>query len=287
MREYVDFLGSQSPYDELDASDLEALARLVEVEYFTAGTIIITAGEPPLSHFYVVRSGEVEVVDRGRVLANVSSYIVGVILIGLLMLAIQDLPAIMNSALPVKDILATSVGSAFANVIEDVAMLAFFACQVMVQLTGIRVLWSQARDGQIPAAGWMCKVSSQRIPINATLTVFVLSVLFALWSSLLSVLAAMTAIAWALAYGVVVSVGLWGLLRNKLPERPWRYGKASPAIFVLAIVWSIVLSALLVSSDPVHVGLGMLGVIAAGAVICLCIPTSRRGKSIDTDSGHL
>jgi CBS domain-containing protein len=68
MREYVDFLGSQSPYDELDASDLEALAQLVEVEYFTAGTIIITAGEPPLSHFYVVRSGEVEVVDRGRVI---------------------------------------------------------------------------------------------------------------------------------------------------------------------------------------------------------------------------
>jgi len=68
MREYVDFLGSQSPYDQLDASDLEALAQLVEVEYFTAGTIIITAGEPPLSHFYVVRSGEVEVVDRGRVI---------------------------------------------------------------------------------------------------------------------------------------------------------------------------------------------------------------------------
>jgi len=42
-----------------------------------------------------------------------------------------------------------------------------------------------------------------------------------------------------------------------------------------------------VSSDPVHVGLGMLGVIAAGAVIYLCIPTSRRGKSIDTASGHL
>jgi CBS domain-containing protein len=56
MREYVDFLGRQSPYDELDADDLEALARLVEVEYFTAGTGIVTAGQAPLSHFYVVRS---------------------------------------------------------------------------------------------------------------------------------------------------------------------------------------------------------------------------------------
>src|SRR5262249_13553187 len=59
------------------------------------------------------------------VLANVSSYIVGVILIALLMLAIQDLPSIMGSTVPVKDILATSVGSAFANVLEAVAMLAF------------------------------------------------------------------------------------------------------------------------------------------------------------------
>ncbi|MDA2893299.1 DUF294 nucleotidyltransferase-like domain-containing protein [Mycolicibacterium sp. BiH015] len=67
MREYVDFLGNQSPYDALEAADLDILARLVEVEYFTTGQAIVTAGEPPLTHFSVVRSGEVEVVDRGRV----------------------------------------------------------------------------------------------------------------------------------------------------------------------------------------------------------------------------
>jgi CBS domain-containing protein len=57
MREYVDFLGSQSPYDQLDASDLEALAQLVEVEYFTAGTIMITAGEPPAPGSSIKRCG--------------------------------------------------------------------------------------------------------------------------------------------------------------------------------------------------------------------------------------
>ena len=105
------------------------------------------------------------------VLANVSSYVVGVVMIGMLMLAIQDLPAIMDSDLPVKDILDTAVGSAFANIFEAVAIVALFAAVVMLQLTGIRVLWSQARDGQIPAATWMRKVSGQRIPINATLTI--------------------------------------------------------------------------------------------------------------------
>ena len=221
------------------------------------------------------------------VLANISSYVVGIVMVGLLMLAIQDVPAIMHSALPVKDILDTAVGSGFANTIEAIAILALFAALVMLQLTGIRVLWSQARDGQIPAASWMRKVSAQRIPINATLTIFALSVLFALWSSLLSVLAAMTALAWALAYGVVVTVGIYALLRDKLPARPWKYGRLSPLIFVLAIAWSVLLCALLVWSDPTHVGLGMLLVIAAGAAIYMTIPKSRRGKTIDTQTGHL
>ena len=44
MAEYIDFLGSQSPYDALDAADLEALAQLVEVEHFADGTEIVTAG---------------------------------------------------------------------------------------------------------------------------------------------------------------------------------------------------------------------------------------------------
>jgi amino acid transporter len=221
------------------------------------------------------------------VLANISSYAVGVVMVGLLMLAIQDLPAIMESTLPVKDILDTAIGSGFANIVEAIAILALFAALVMLQLTGIRVLWSQARDGQVPAATWLRKVSAQRIPINASLTIFVLSVLFALWSSLLSVLAAMTALAWALAYGVVVTVGMYALLRKKLPERPWRYGKASPIIFALAIGWSVLLCGLLVWSDPTHVGLGMLLVIGAGAAIYMIIPKSRRGKSIDTQTGHL
>ncbi|HEY9408148.1 MAG TPA: hypothetical protein VIP77_01090, partial [Jiangellaceae bacterium] len=128
---------------------------------------------------------------------------------------------------------------------------------------------------------------AQRIPINATLTIFAISVVFALWSSLLSVLAAMTALAWGMAYGVVVVVGFYGLIKRKLPSHPWHYGIVSPVIFILAIAWSVVLCALLIYSDPTHVGLGMLLVIASGAVIYMLIPKSRRGKSIDTQAGHL
>ena len=67
MQEFADFLGAQPPFDALSADDLARLARQVEVEYFSAGTVIVPAGSPPLDHLYVVRTGAVEILDRGRV----------------------------------------------------------------------------------------------------------------------------------------------------------------------------------------------------------------------------
>jgi CBS domain-containing protein len=66
VQEFADFLGSQPPFDALSGDDLERLARQVEVEYFAAGTVIMSAGSPPLDHLYVIRTGAVEMLDRGR-----------------------------------------------------------------------------------------------------------------------------------------------------------------------------------------------------------------------------
>jgi amino acid transporter len=126
----------------------------------------------------------------------------------------------------------------------------------------------------------MRHINSSRIPVNATFVIAVFSVIFALWSGLLSVLTAMTALAWALAYGIVVIAGTVAVLRKRLPHRPWHYGRFSPVIFIIAVLWSIVLCGLLVASDPLHVGLGTLGAIAVGVVIYLLIPSSRRGKVV-------
>lgn len=68
MKEFLEFLGAQSPYDRLDDDDdLNRLAKAVEVEYFTAGTVIVEADAAPLDCLYVVRVGAVEIVDRGRI----------------------------------------------------------------------------------------------------------------------------------------------------------------------------------------------------------------------------
>jgi len=65
VKEFTDFLGSQSPFDALDAQDLEALARTIEVEFFPAGTVIIVADGPRLENMWLIRAGRVAVSDRG------------------------------------------------------------------------------------------------------------------------------------------------------------------------------------------------------------------------------
>jgi len=66
VQEFADFLGSQPPFDALSADDLKLLARRVEVEYFAAGTVIVPAGSRALDHLFVIRTGAVEITDRGR-----------------------------------------------------------------------------------------------------------------------------------------------------------------------------------------------------------------------------
>ena len=67
MKEFVDFLGSQPPFDALDSQDLQALANTIEVEFFPAGAVIILADGPKLDHLWLIRAGRVEVTDRGAV----------------------------------------------------------------------------------------------------------------------------------------------------------------------------------------------------------------------------
>jgi CBS domain-containing protein len=66
MYEIVDFLAGQPPFDALDPEDLARLAAHAEVEHLAAGATIVRERER-LTHLWVVRTGALEVVDRGQV----------------------------------------------------------------------------------------------------------------------------------------------------------------------------------------------------------------------------
>jgi CBS domain-containing protein len=67
VQEFADFLSGQPPFGALDAEDLARLVARVEVEYFAAGAVVVAGDENRLEHLWVVRTGALEVVDRGQV----------------------------------------------------------------------------------------------------------------------------------------------------------------------------------------------------------------------------
>jgi CBS domain-containing protein len=62
------FLAEHPPFDELDDADLDRVVAAVEIEHFAPGAVILQQAGAPATHLFVVRKGEVEILDGGRVI---------------------------------------------------------------------------------------------------------------------------------------------------------------------------------------------------------------------------
>jgi amino acid transporter len=217
-------------------------------------------------------------VPKGMMMANVGAYLYGLFGIGLVVLAITNLNGALADPAPMTFILRDALGPFLAKFFEVLAVLALFVNMIVLQLTAARIIWSQARDGQAPAAAALSKLNRNRIPVTATILAAALGVAFTLWSSLLTVLIAMTAVLWAAAYAVLVAVAHVAKRQGRMPARPW-HNPAWQAIDAVALVWSVLLCVVLIRQDWHKVGLGFLGVVVIGLVIYhVLIPATRRGR---------
>jgi CBS domain-containing protein len=67
------FLGRHPPFDSLDEPALVRVAASVEIEHFSPGDEILEQAGEPSRHLYVIRKGEVEILDDGRVIDLMST----------------------------------------------------------------------------------------------------------------------------------------------------------------------------------------------------------------------
>jgi amino acid transporter len=217
-------------------------------------------------------------VPRGLMIANISAFVAGTAIIGLVLLAVTNLDGAVADGAPMTFILSAAIGSFLAKFFEVLAVLSLLVNMVVLQLTAARILWSQARDGQMPLAKQLTRLNGNRIPVTTTLLAAVVAMGFAIWSSLLTVLIAMTAVLWAAGYAVLVGVTHVAKRDGRLPDRPWK-NRHWKAIDGVAFIWSIALCVILIRQDWQKVGLGFLGVVVIGALIYyLLIPADRRGR---------
>ncbi|MCS7007535.1 MAG: DUF294 nucleotidyltransferase-like domain-containing protein, partial [Gaiellaceae bacterium] len=66
LAEITAFLAEHPPFAALGADELASFAATAEIEFFPAGTEILSQGGPPTEHLYVVRRGSVELLDEGE-----------------------------------------------------------------------------------------------------------------------------------------------------------------------------------------------------------------------------
>ncbi len=67
------FLGRHPPFDSLDESAVARVAASVEIEHFSPGEVILEQAGEPSRHLFVIRKGEVEILDGGRVIDLMST----------------------------------------------------------------------------------------------------------------------------------------------------------------------------------------------------------------------
>jgi amino acid transporter len=204
---------------------------------------------------------------RAAVTANTAAYLFALLAIIVVTLSISKLGPIQASSTPVTDIVSARLGSAFGTFLTVIVIVSFLVASQMLQLTGARIIWAQARDKKMPFPKLFSKIGSGHSPTIATIAAGILALLFCLFSSVLAVLAAMVALAFSVANVITVGAGLWAKARGRLPAHPWRYGRVGVLFDVVSILWSAFIAVVLIKQSPGEVGKGFAYVVAAGLLI--------------------
>jgi amino acid transporter len=142
---------------------------------------------------------------------------------------------------PVGTAVLSSFGSWSAKPFAAVVLAAFLACGIAAQALTARVIYSVARDGVLPASGFLRRVDRRRSPVGAiTVTALVacLGLLLGLHSAAVGSLIAFGTAAIYVAFLLVALAALVARVRGTwVPAGHVQRGRAGLVVNVLAVGW--------------------------------------------------
>lgn len=162
-----------------------------------------------------------------------------------LILAIPDLGAAMSGDTtdPIAATITAALGGGIAKPLFAMVVLAFVAGIAAVQAAVSRVLYSLARDGELPASTWLAQLSGpDRLPRNAIGVSAVAAALFlfvAASENAYATLLSMATVGFYIAFAFPVLAALAARLRGGWTVGVWNAGRASFAINVAAAGWLV------------------------------------------------
>jgi amino acid transporter len=142
---------------------------------------------------------------------------------------------------PVATAVVSSFGSWSAKPFAAVVLVAFVACGMAAQALTARSIYSIARDGVLPASGFLRRVDRRKSPWGATVVtaaIACLGLLLGLDATAVGSLIAFGTAAIYLSFLLTATAALWARLRGGWqPGGSVRLGRAGPIVNLLAVGW--------------------------------------------------
>jgi urea carboxylase system permease len=181
-------------------------------------------------------------VPRALLLALVGSFIIGGIFLVGAILAIPngtgDLAKYMADSNALETIIQTSFSN-LSNLFFVIVSTAISVCGLSVQANATRLLFSMARDRQVPGNRVLARVSpSLGTPVVAVLVTAVLAAALIFLTQVEAVLVAVTVVLIYLAYGICTASALAARFRGWPATRAgFSLGRGGLIINLLAVLW--------------------------------------------------
>jgi amino acid transporter len=208
-------------------------------------------------------------VPMAIIVSEVASVLLGFpVLVGFT-LAIPSLQVASHHPTPLLYIMSENLPPWAVDCAMLLVFVSIFACGLANITTLSRMVWSMARDGQLPASGWLARVSGRKVPANAIWTVAVIAAIFTCWAKIETVITGICTIMMYLVYGIVVGAALWESTR--LPGATSGMGshpvKASRTLCVAALLWILILLGMLSIPRASWINVGATAVaLGAGSI---------------------
>ena len=209
------------------------------------------------------------VVPRAIILSVILSGFFGTLFLIAATLSISSASLVVNMENPLTFIIQESLGPVIGTLFIILVIISIFACGLVITASGARLVFAMARDGQFFFNDRFKQVSSRhQSPVAATLLVFVLGAVVAVFSRSLTLLVGATSVLPAVIY--LITIVTYVRRRHKLSGQygAFTMGKWAVPIFVLSIGWLVLELAVLTVPREFHAVTYTAGAImAVGAIL--------------------
>ena len=200
------------------------------------------------------------VVPWGMVMAVAVSGVFGWLMIGAITLAMPDLESTLKSGHAVVFVMQKGLPSWLNLTLLAIISSAQYFCGLATVTSTSRMIYAFARDGGLP--GWQLwkNVSPKyRTPAPAIWLAVGLAFIFTIWAKVYGLITSVATISLYVSYAIPLALGIVERNGRWTKPGPWSLGAFGRPIASVAVLWTVLITVLLIQPPNTKAGLALGG----------------------------